>query len=327
MHLLFIPQESDVLVTLTGDHIAFTLSDQSSFVFSYLSDEFSKEDIIDTLSIASSIKVLAIGNSFTQDALCYMDKMIKYSGIPLHSIAIYMTVKSGASLSDWLQIYEEDKKITLQHVAGSASIHRTSGSLKQLLYQDWDMIVVQQASKKAIDYSTISDTLDILTSHIRLLSRNSKVRIAWQMPWAYWTGYSSAPYGYDRWSQIKETLKEIQKNNDIDVFIPVGTAIENARNTSLNTSHDLTRDGLHLSYGTAQYIANCMWYQSVIFPLTHKSLLSSPYMPMISKEKKKESKYEYSDVTSENISLCKICALMAFSDWENVCYDCERFNP
>ena len=71
-------------------------------------------------------------------------------------------------------------------------------------------------------------------------------------------------------SIISAVDKAMQKHkNDLDFYIPSGTAIQNARTTVLaNTqtkdkavNRELTRDGYHLNYTLGRYIVACTWFE------------------------------------------------------------------
>ncbi len=70
-----------------------------------------------------------------------------------------------------------------------------------------------------------------------------------------------------RWQSIAGAVRSKVKYDGIDVIIPMGTAIENARLTNLCIATELTRDGTHLSFGTARYVASCVWVGALFTPV------------------------------------------------------------
>ena len=59
----------------------------------------------------------------------------------------------------------------------------------------------------------------------------------------------------------------------LDVLVPAGTAIQNARTSALGDS--LNRDGFHLNYIYGRYTAACTWFEAI----TGKSVIGNTYTP------------------------------------------------
>lgn len=188
---------------------------------------------------------------------------------------------------------------------------KDKGSLKELLTQNWDIITLQQVSTQSTDFNTFNPWLSKLLTYIEKDCLNPKVTLAWQMAWSYWTGYGTMPHGEMRYKMICEAVKEQIKENGIDIIIPIGTALENARSTSLQTPHALTRDGTHLCFGAGRYIAACTWYESLIAPVFGETILYNTATHVVTQKEKDSSKYETVDVNKTNSLLCQLCAIYA----------------
>lgn len=270
-----------------------------------------KNSPLPTLSDVSEIKILAIGNSYTIDGVEYLDEIASASTIDRTKFAVYQCVLSSGSLTDWVDLYETDGTTRADRKAGLALASVTSGTLKQILSQEWDIIVLQQVSGDAIDYSTFNPSLRKLIGYIRENCTNQKVCIAWQLVWAYNSSFSNPPHGINRYNAICNVCKQMIMDNGIDVIIPTGTAIQNARNTSLNTEHELTRDNTHLSYGVGRYVAACTWFCRLLTPIFNVPILGNSAVHAVTEDEKSTSTYETSDVTEENSLLCQKCAFYA----------------
>lgn len=270
-----------------------------------------KNSPLPTLSDVSEIKILAIGNSYTIDGVEYLDEIASASTIDRTKFAVYQCVLSSGSLTDWVDLYETDGTTRADRKAGLALASVTSGTLKQILSQEWDIIVLQQVSGDAIDYSTFNPSIRKLIGYIRENCTNQKVCIAWQLVWAYNSSYGNPPHGINRYNAICNVCKQMIMDNGIDVIIPTGTAIQNARNTSLNTEHELTRDNSHLSYGVGRYVAACTWFCRLLTPIFNVPILGNSAVHAVTEDEKSTSTYETSDVTEENSLLCQKCAFYA----------------
>ena len=240
----------------------------------------------------NELKILHIGNSYTDDQTYLLPKIARASGADLSGLHIYKTYRGSGSFRFWLNIiHGEDStgsyKIT--NVLGDDLPGVTAGSfkgndsvpmLKLLTAVDWDIIVLQQSSAYSTDYdswfnSGLSGGLTELLQLLRTMQPNAA--IGYTLIHSYWQGNAANKEKSTllRWMHLSQTVTRFQQDYDIDFIIPYGTAVENLRSTSLNTAHDLTRDGTHLGHGLARYAAACAYYQSIIAPRTGVSVLGN----------------------------------------------------
>lgn len=259
----------------------------------------------------NTLKVLAIGNSYTEDANAYLRDICRLSGIDQNRFCIYEALLGGSSLQTWTEKYKSRQEIEILQTAGNIEMPVTKGTLKSILSQDWDIIIVQQLSKLSTDYSSFNPYLKKLINLIREDCSNPKLAFAWQLIWSYKSDYGDPPYGIIRWEKICEVVEQQISNDGIDIIIPTGTAIQNARNTSLQTDGELTRDGTHLSFGTGRYIAACVWFETLLKPLFNRSIIGNKAQHSLSSSEIRDSKYKSISVTSENAALCQKCAANA----------------
>lgn len=260
------------------------------------------------------LKILAIGNSWTEDPTEYLGDIVEKSGIDLSKCCVYLAYIPGGTLQNWYDTIKGNGQSELRKRAGSIEM-TSSGRMQSLLAQNWDVITLQQVSSKSNDFSSF-DLLPEIISMIRRYCTNQKVCFAWQNVWAYGVNFGGAPYGIDRLKQIWEATKEQAARYGIDIIIPTGTAIQNARGTSLNTNGELTRDGSHLSFGTGRYIAACTWFQTLFSNVFNISILGNTSTHEdVSGEG--NTTYEAVPVTDLNRELCQECAFLACMDMYN----------
>lgn len=219
-----------------------------------------------------SLRILAIGNSFTDDATSYMYTIADKGGIDPERYCLYTIAHPAASINHFLEVYKNKSQVKA-NVYGGHIIMNSVGTLADIVAQDWDVIVIQQSSDIAGQWQSYSN----LGNYIRFLVQtctNDNLCIVLQMPWSHTR--EEMPYALDQ--NIKCTKKVIEEFG-IDVIIPTGTAIQLARNTELNDNMYLTDDNWHLNKGIGRYIANCLWFQKLFVPAFGGDIIGNSAIP------------------------------------------------
>jgi hypothetical protein len=83
-------------------------------------------------------------------------------------------------------------------------------------------------------------------------------------------------------SIVSSIKKKVDTNTDIDLVIPVGTAIQNARTSTIGDT--LTRDGFHMSYDLGRYLTGLMFFKQ----LTNIEIDNIDYCPETISEEVKQ---------------------------------------
>jgi hypothetical protein len=140
-----------------------------------------------------------------------------------------------------------------------------------LIYNKWDIVILQQVSGYSGMYETWQPYLNNLVASIKADCLNPKVAIGWQMTWAYADNLTNIPqYSNSQsvmYQSIVNAVQKMQKEVNIAVVIPSGTAIQNLRQTSLNNPPlDITRDNSHIDLGAGRYTLACTWFEALIAP-------------------------------------------------------------
>ena len=225
-----------------------------------------------------SISILAVGNSFSVDAMTnHLYGMLEGAGYDdIHLGILYV---GGCSI-DMHYGYFKNNSASYEYMENTNGKWVNTKEYKPstaFALRTWDYVIVQQVS----GYSGIPSSygnLDALMDLIKSQSRTAKVY--WQMTWAY-QGNSShsdfGKYGKDQmtmYNAIVSTVKEkIVGNPDFNGVIPSGTAVQNARTSTLGDN--LTADGYHLENAYGDYIAALTWYCT----LTGEGVYDTVYCP------------------------------------------------
>ena len=211
-----------------------------------------------------SIKILAVGNSFSVNAMEYLYDICKAGGV--EEIILGNLYISGCTLQTHLSNINGDKAVYEYYLNTSGKWNKIEGtSLKIALKQtDWDVITVQQSSANSGKTATFTPLEDIV-KYLKKEATNTDVKLFWHMTWAYQSDFTKdlfANYNYNQktmYNSIINAVKSDVANREyIDGIIPAGTAIQNLRTSYFGDS--LTRDGYHLNYEEGYYTAALAWF-------------------------------------------------------------------
>ena len=210
------------------------------------------------------LKILAIGNSFSEDAMQMLYEIAQAEG--KEQIVLGNMVIGGCSLNTHAKhttsnekaytFYFNDKgfwntedKCTLQ-----AGIRRA----------DWDIITIQQASNASGKANTYNQDIQTIVDYIHKNKANPGAKILWHMTWAYKLDSTSeefANYDYNQTTMYEAITGAVQEkivpDSAFSGVLPSGTAIQNARSSYLGDV--MNRDGAHLS-DLGRVIAGYTWY-------------------------------------------------------------------
>lgn len=254
------------------------------------------------------LRILSIGNSFSEDALWFVRDIVEDLGIDPSTYSVYYAAHSAASLQHWYEVAASGETIELTY-RGGEHMAVEQGTMAEILAQEWDVITLQQYSEFAINYNTFNPWLRLMIDMIREHCTNPNVTLAWQTAWSYHDSFTPDYPSDQRWRLINLATLNMINNDGIDVIIPVGTTIQNARNTSLNTISQLTRDGWHLNAGIGRYLAACTVVQSIFAPIYGITIQNDHSQPIIPELYPQEFPPE--PITEENRPLCHQCVMSA----------------
>ena len=216
----------------------------------------------------NELKILCIGNSFSEDTTAHLAEIALYSGFS--KIKVANLYRGGCSINRHCLHAEQDLPVYRYDVNegngwSNTLNHRISDAIKS---DDWDWISIQHGTGDKSRYTELSsyEKLPWLIDYIKNLAPR-KTKIAFNMTWV---GESDFPheeiqyYGGDQlliYEKIAKLTKEhILTLRGIDVVSPTGTAIQNARTGGIGS---LTRDGYHLSLGAGRYIAGMTFLKAL----------------------------------------------------------------
>ena len=209
-----------------------------------------------------SISVLAIGNSFSIDAMEYLYGYLRQAGYEdvflgnLYIGGCSLQTHAG-HLSSGAGAYEYRTNSN-----GSWSSSLSYSALDALSSRDWDIVTLQQAS----GFSGVADSFEpYLTQVIQTVrARCPGARLLWHQTWAYQRNSSHSDFGKYGCVQIRmyqaivdAVRSQVLPRSEFSGVIPCGTAIQNLRTSFIGDT--VTRDGYHMSYAVGRATTGLMW--------------------------------------------------------------------
>src|SRR5690606_6674875 len=216
---------------------------------------------------SDTLRVLAIGNSFSQDAVeQYLHELTAAAG---KTVIIGNMYIGGAPLSKHWSNAEGDKAAYSYRkidASGTKTVCKQNSILAVLADEQWDYISLQQASPLSGKFDSYIVPLTALHRYLDSATAG-KAKYIWHQTWAY--AANSTHKGFANYNHDQQTMYEAimaasakaQKLVPIDLLVPCGTAIQNARTSFIGDN--LTRDGFHLDLHIGRFVAACTWFESL----------------------------------------------------------------
>ena len=202
------------------------------------------------------MKILAIGNSFSQDATRYLHDIGKSANTHLEVTNLYI---GGCPLErHYCNIKGDYRKYSLEYNG-----HETGFpvSIKEaLLNRCWDVVTIQQASMGSFKYEYYQPYLNFCADYIREMCPGAKFYL--HHTWSYqngsknlaeWTNFKTSE---EMFKSVHECYLKAFEDCGADGMIPSGEVmIELER-----MGYTIHRDGFHATYGLGRYALGLTWF-------------------------------------------------------------------
>jgi len=241
------------------------------------------------------MKILSIGNSFSEDAQTWFEKVCLADKDTAEGFRAENLYIGGCSLELHMSnIKSGAQAYQLQHEG------RSTGemiSIADALDRDeWDIVTIQQASHFSGQPQTYYPYVFGIADCIRAHCPDAKIYI--QQTWAYEVDSQHGAFPtydcntnemYRRLSDAYETaanllrlhLQKVSPENADVTILPVGKVVQELRKNPLfdvpNGGRSICRDGFHLSLVYGRYLAAAVWYETIF----GKNILENNFVPEI----------------------------------------------
>ncbi len=219
-------------------------------------------------NVPETLKILFVGNSFSIDTAQLLPEVALSLGVKCVHIGV-LYVGGCSTRRHYQNIVNDAKDYEYYLNLGNEWTTTQNVSSKDAIKSDdWDYIAIQHGTIDGSRNTDIQyyDMLEPLVAEIRAIAPE-KAKIIFNMHWvgeSWHTHPEIVSFNGDT-AKMYEIITGIASNylvntKGLDLITPVGTAIQNARTSRIET---LNRDGYHLSLGTGRYIAALAFFKSL----------------------------------------------------------------
>lgn len=222
------------------------------------------------LSVAADrvIKILAIGNSFSEDAI--ENYLYDLAAAADHKVIISNLYIGGSPLSlHWENASGNKPAYQLRTINpdGSRTTFNDVSIEQAISGENWDYISFQQVSQESGQLEGYQEFLPKLVEYAQNLTSNPDLQFILHQTWAY--AQDSNHFGFPLYNSDQMTMYEaivdaVSKAENvapIDLIVPAGTAIQNGRTSYIGDK--FTRDGYHLNLNIGRFTAAAAWFEAL----------------------------------------------------------------
>ncbi len=224
------------------------------------------------------IKILAIGNSFSQDSTTYLHSLAEEGGTELKVVNLYV---GGCSLErHWNNICEN--KADYDYQLNGESTGRYAGIHQVLTEYKWDIITMQQCSGYSGILNSYYPFIINLSNYVKQYVPEATQLI--HQTWAYEIDSDHEHFSFyhnsqeEMYDKLVKCYETVSKDLSLDI-IPFGEVIQKLRGIPpfdyISGGKSLCRDGFHMHYIYGRYALAATWYEYVL----HKNILQNDFVP------------------------------------------------
>ena len=231
-----------------------------------------------------TLRILAIGNSFSDDGTEYLPALLENLGV--ENVEVARLYVGGCTLEQHVKFYDNNEA-AYKFYQSKAGENKWVESAEKVTMQyaltmgEWDIITLQQASGFSGQYDSYTPYLSRLIEAVK--RAQPQAELVWHMTWSYSSDSNHKHFHY--YDNNQQTMNNAIDNclhsllaefDEFERIIPSGTVVKSLRKSAINNyPKDLTRDGYHMGHGAGRYALACTWYEALVEPYTGKSMMNN----------------------------------------------------
>ncbi|MCQ2184236.1 MAG: DUF4886 domain-containing protein [Bacteroidales bacterium] len=274
------------------------------------------------------LRILFIGNSFTDDAVKHLPGLICAAGLSdkITMAHMYYGGRIMEEYNDWSKADYTLNKFEAGDTGWTA--HSSTVSISDVaMCGRWDIITMQEHTGNWHGWVWNADEKACFDGMFDKLGKTQLTKPK------YWYIFSQAYYmmnkigagsrSYMTWplentkpaqltmyGVIAQFARTVMEKCPFDGILATGTMLQNLRTSEVSNVMDLTRDGYHMDYGITRYGAACLLFESLITPKFGVKLDDNTYR--YSSSSTEDGKYS-TPVTNENAPIALAAARYAIA--------------
>ena len=228
------------------------------------------------------MKILSIGNSFSDDAQRYLREIAAADGVEIELLNLCI---GGCPLQRHAENIKSGERAYFFHYNGDIEREDLITFDEGLLMREWDVVTLQQVSTESFKEESYYPYIYEVVDYVR--SKLPKAKIYLQMTWAYEHGcprVGEITDGRDAefmLDGIRRAYASAKRNIGADGIIPSGELMELLYQ---NGAEKIYRDTYHASLGLGRYALGLLWYKA----LTGRSVLNNSFDKLDEEVSKKD---------------------------------------
>ena len=217
------------------------------------------------------MKILSIGNSFSDDAQRYLHAIAASEGVEIETLNVCI---GGCSLETHAAHVKDGAKAYLFHYNGDVNSSELVTLDEGLSMREWDVVTLQQVSTESFEKESFYPYIHEVADYVRKKLPDAKIYI--HQTWAYEHGSPrsfevtdgrGAEYMLDG---IRQSYRRAKEEIGAEGVIPSGELMELLR---LAKADGIYRDTFHAGYGLGRYAIGLLWFKL----FTGRSVLNNSF--------------------------------------------------
>lgn len=202
------------------------------------------------------MKILSIGNSFSQDAQRYLHAIAKANSEEIKCINLFI---GGCTLRQhYLNIIDDERKYRFEFNGENTGL---MVSVREVLKSDnWDVITLQQGSHESFNFENYTPYIEYVAEYVKKYSPKSKILL--HKTWAYPDNRKRLfEVGYKTTAEMFADVDKAYKKAFSAIKADGMTLSGNAMLTAYEKNKEIVyRDEIHASLGFGRYMIGLVWF-------------------------------------------------------------------
>ena len=205
------------------------------------------------------MKILSIGNSFSDDAQRYLREIAAHDGLEIETLNLCI---GGCSLKTHASHVKDGECAYFFHYNGDVERNDLISLQDGVAMRKWDVVTIQQVSVESFKEDSFYPYIHEVIAYVREKLPEAKIYV--HQTWAYENGcprvfeITNGKGAEFMLEGIRRAYARAKTEIGAEAIIPSGELMELLR---LAGASKIYRDTFHASYGLGRYAVGLLWYK------------------------------------------------------------------